>query len=72
MKSLDFKSLIIGILLSLVVILAMGAFTNQDLAGRYQLSLSSGQRGDVYFGLVDTATGQVQTWKVDAFKFRPK
>jgi hypothetical protein len=72
MKSLDTKSLIIGILLALVVLLAMGAYSQHTQPGRYQLSMSTGTRGDIYFGLVDTGTGQVQTWKTGANKFKSK
>ena len=56
MKVIDVKSLIIGILFSVVVVFSIAAASGSG-AGRYNASMSvSG--GDVSICLVDTQTGQ--------------
>lgn len=57
-RNIDFKSLAIGLLLGLCIMLVSGYATDGD-NGRYQCSASENQ---VF--ILDTQTGQ--TWKVDA------
>ncbi|MGD0785471.1 MAG: hypothetical protein ABR969_06635 [Sedimentisphaerales bacterium] len=55
--SIDFKSLVIGLLLGLCITLVLGASNNND-NGKYQCSAGQGQ---VF--IIDTQTGQ--TWGLD-------
>lgn len=57
MKSLDVKSLIIGVLISAVAVLCMAAVSDPD-AGRYSVSISTTSNPNVVYACVaDTVTG---------------
>ena len=57
-KQLDIKSMLIGILLSLCCVFALGATTstNSNPNGRFQLA-TPGEGNNVY--IIDTTTGEV-------------
>ena len=58
---IDAKSLVIGLLVGCALILVLGAASDRE-EGRYQLSMSANDDYVVY-GRIDTATGQIETWK---------
>ncbi len=53
-RQIDFKSLIIGILVTVCIVLAMGAGFSSASSGRFQLSLR-----DNHAYIIDTANGRV-------------
>ena len=68
---IDIKSLIIGLLIGLVALLALGA-TSGENKGIYQLSMAAGSSsvgstargtGYVIYGRMHTGTGKIETWK---------
>lgn len=66
--NLNLSSLVIGFLLALTLILALGADSGDNSPGRYQCCSASGDDLSVY--VIDTQTGQ--TWRLsrtDAFDF---
>lgn len=56
---IDTKSLFIGLLAALVLLLALGAGGN---GGKFRLSMAASGNYVVY-GKIDTLTGEVETWK---------
>jgi hypothetical protein len=66
---IDIKSLIIGLLVGLVALLALGA-TSGENKGIYQLSMTAGSSNNsasssnyVIYGRIHTGTGKIETWK---------
>ena len=64
---IDIKSLIIGLLFGVVVLLVLGAASGRN-EGIYQLSMAaSGETASggeyVIYGRIHTGTGKVETWK---------
>jgi len=64
---IDIKSLIIGLLAGVVVLLVLGAASGRN-QGTYQLSMAaSGETASgseyVIYGRIHTGTGKIETWK---------
>jgi len=59
---IDAKSLLLGVLLGLAVILAVGAVHNPDNTGQYQLTMAANET-HVFYGRMHTGTGQIETWR---------
>jgi hypothetical protein len=73
-KSFDFKSFVIGGLLVLVVLCAMGAvpFMDHTYYGRFTIVTVASENWGIYSRVLDTATGQVwmEQPQVIDFEFR--
>jgi len=66
---IDVKSIVIGLLIGVAVLLALGAAGGESRlapgpAGTYQLEVISIEN-QVYYTRINTATGAVETWKYD-------
>jgi purine-cytosine permease-like protein len=60
--NVNVKSLVIGFLLGIVMMLVLGAASNPG-AGKYQVAVSCSPSGHVIFARVDTITGEVVAWR---------
>ena len=72
MRSLNLKSVFLGICLTLILVLLLGAYSSQSQAAKYQLCMSTGSRGNLYFARMDVSTGEIEQWKVKANNFKEK
>ena len=61
--SVNFKSLVVGLLLGVILLLLLGAVTGQQSTGKYQIALTCDPTGYVIFAQVDTDTGEIVTFK---------
>lgn len=61
-RDMDWRSLVIGLLIGMVVLMSSGHETGQRFLGRYT-AFSAGNSEDAIF-IVDTYSGQ--TWRLDA------
>jgi len=65
---IDVKSIVIGLLIGVAVLLTLGAAGESRLpagpAGTYQLEVIS-LDNQVYYTRINTASGAVETWKYD-------
>ncbi len=59
---IEAKSLLVGVVIGLVVILAAGAVHNPGNAGQYQLTMAANETY-VFYGRMHTGTGQIETWR---------
>jgi hypothetical protein len=59
---IDIKSFIIGLLVGIVVLLALGATSGKDIEGKYRLSMAASDT-HVFYGRIHIGTGKVETWK---------
>ena len=59
----DLKSLVLGLIIGIIAILAVGAASRGINAGKHQVSIATGVRGDVIFAKIDTSTGEIETWQ---------
>ena len=65
---IDIKSLIIGLLAGVIVLLVLGAASGRN-EGTYQLSMAAvrseaaGGSEYVIYGRIHTGTGKIETWK---------
>lgn len=59
---IDVKSLIIGLLAGIVVLLALGASSGKNIEGNYRLSMAANDT-QVFYGKIHIGTGKVETWK---------
>ena len=68
---IDIKSLIIGLLIGLVVLLALGATSGRN-EGYYRLSMASDDKFYAIYGRIHTGTGKVETWKYPIHSLGPE
>lgn len=61
-KKVDIKSLVLGLVIGILALLAIGAASRGKSIGQYQVSLSANVR-DVFYAKIDTGTGEIETWK---------
>ena len=59
----DIKSLVLGLIIGIIALLAIGAGSRGNNTGKYQVSIATGVRGDVVYAKIDTSTGDVETWQ---------
>ena len=59
---IEAKSLLLGVVMGLAVILAVGAVHNPGNAGQYQLTMAANETY-VFYGRMHTGTGQIETWR---------
>jgi hypothetical protein len=59
----DIKSLLLGLVIGIIAILAIGAGSRGSNTGKYQVSIATGVRGDVIYAKIDTSTGEVESWQ---------
>ena len=62
---IDLKSLALGLIFAIVLILAAGAIENNNESGRYQIAMTIGETR-VYYAVLDTQTGSLETWRIRA------
>lgn len=58
----DIKSLMLGLVIGIIALLAIGAGTRGNSAGKYQVSIAAGVR-DVFYAKIHTGTGEIETWQ---------
>jgi len=59
---IDAKSLLMGVVIGLALILAVGAVHNPGNSGQYQLTMAANET-HVFYGRMHTGTGQIETWR---------
>jgi len=59
---IDAKSLFLGVVIGLAVILAVGAVHNPGNSEQYQLTMAANET-HVFYGRINTRTGQIETWR---------
>jgi len=59
---IDAKSLLVGLVIGLAVILAVGAVHNPGNTEQYQLTMAANE-AYVFYGRMHTGTGQIETWR---------
>ena len=67
----NIKSLIIGFLLGIIMILSLGAIPNSSAAGKYQLAVYCNADGSFVFARMNTETGQVEASRVGILSIFP-
>jgi hypothetical protein len=72
MKALDLKSVVIGVLLAVLLAVTLGANRASGPVGTYQVTMSTGTRGELYLARIETTTGKVDTWKMTSSSFQRK
>jgi hypothetical protein len=58
----DIKSLVLGFVIGIIALLAIGAATRGSSAGQYQVSVAANVR-DVFYAKIHTGTGEIETWQ---------
>ena len=58
----DIKSLILGLVIGITVLLAIGAASRGNSSGQYQVSIAASVR-DVFYAKIHTGTGEIETWQ---------
>ena len=58
----DIKSLILGLVIGITVLLAIGAASRGNSSGQYQVSIAASIR-DVFHAKIHTGTGEIETWQ---------
>ena len=69
--NVNFKSLLIGLLLGTVLILALGAALNPQTAGKYNVAICLNDDGSVVFARIDTCTGEVEAFRQGVMNIFP-
>lgn len=59
---IDIKSLIMGLLIGVIVLLVLGATSDRNNEGNYRLSIAASDKHVIY-GRIHIGTGKVETWK---------
>jgi len=62
LNKVDIKSLVIGLVFGIIAILALGAASNKNNPGQYQVSISANVR-NVFYAKIHTGTGKIETWQ---------
>lgn len=62
LKKVDIKSLVIGLVIGIIAILALGAASRGNNPGQYQVSISANVR-NVFYAKIHTGTGEIETWQ---------
>lgn len=60
---IDVKSLILGLVLGIAMLLGLGANSEENKPGKYQIDMAVG-RTHVYYAKIQTDTGKVETWRM--------
>ena len=58
----DIKSLVLGLVIGIIALLAVGAASRGNRSGHYQVSIATTVR-DVFYAKIDTITGEIETWQ---------
>jgi hypothetical protein len=58
----DIKSLVLGFVIGIIALLAIGAATRGNSPGQYQVSVAANVR-DVFYAKIHTGTGEIETWQ---------
>ncbi len=59
---IDIKSLVLGLVIGIIALLAIGAASRGNNAGKYQVSITANVR-DVFYAKIHTGTGEIETWQ---------
>lgn len=70
--NVNFKSLLIGLLLGAALILALGAALNPQTAGKYNVAICLNEDGSVVFARIDTCTGEIEACRQGVMSIFPK
>ncbi len=62
LNKVDIKSLVIGLFIGIVAILALGAASSKNNPGQYQVSISANVR-NIFYAKIHTGTGKIETWQ---------
>ncbi len=62
LNKIDIKSLVIGLFIGIIAILALGAASSKNNPGQYQVSMSATVR-NVFYAKIHTGTGEIETWQ---------
>ena len=62
LNKVDIKSLVIGLFIGIIAILALGAASSKNNPGQYQVSISANVR-NVFYAKIHTGTGKIETWQ---------
>ena len=58
----DIKSLVLGLVIGIAAILALGANSRTNNTGQYQVGIATSVR-DVFYAKIHTGTGEIETWQ---------
>lgn len=58
----DIKSLVLGLVIGIIALLAIGAGSRGNSAGQYHVSITANVR-DVFYAKIHTGTGEIETWQ---------
>jgi len=59
---IDIKSLMLGLFIGIIAVIAIGATSRGNSAGQYQVSIAANVR-DVFYAKIHTVTGEIETWQ---------
>ncbi len=62
LQKIDVKSLVMGLVIGIIAVLALGAASNRIYPGQYQVSIAATVR-NVFYAKIHTGTGQIETWQ---------
>ena len=62
LRKVDIKSLVIGLVFGIIAILALGARSDKNIPGQYQVSISANVR-NVFYAKIHTGTVEIETWQ---------
>jgi len=58
----DIKSLVLGLVIGIIALLAIGAASRGNSTGQFQVSIATNVR-DVIYAKIHTGTGEIETWQ---------
>jgi len=61
---IDIKSLVFGLVLGIAILLGLGADSEENKLGKYQIDMAVG-RTHVYYAKIQTDTGKVEIWRMN-------
>ncbi len=62
MFKVDIKSLMLGLVIGIIALLAIGAASRGNSAGKYRVSITANVR-DVFYAKINTISGEIETWQ---------
>jgi len=58
----DIKSLLLGLVIGIIAVIAIGAASRGNSTGQYQVSIAANVR-DVIYAKIHSVTGEIETWQ---------
>lgn len=68
---IDIRSLVLGLAVGVVVLLALGARGDGGGTGKYQVAIAAGTKG-VFYVKVNTETGKMETWRMSPVEIQKR